>query len=76
MPKPRQRALIALGYDLGPTKDDGDFGNLSSRALVEFQKDTNSFEIPHWTTFTCDKVFPALTNKGLDPVEIAETPLS
>ena len=76
MPKPRQRALIALGYNLGPTKDDGDFGNISSQALLDFQKDTESYKIPHWTTFTCDKIFNSLLNIGLDPIKVAETPLS
>ena len=76
MPKPRQRALIALGFNLGPTLDDGDFGTLSTRALIDFQESTNSVKIPHWTTFTCDKIFHALQDKGLDPVEVAETPLT
>lgn len=76
LPKPRQRALIALGYYLGPTKDDGDFGNLSSNALISFQRDAGSFEIPHWTTFTCDKIYHELLDRGLDPIEVSETPLT
>lgn len=32
-----QRGLIARGYDLGPSKDDGDPGRLTTAAIAEFQ---------------------------------------
>lgn len=34
-----QRALIALGYDVGPTKDDGIIGPRTTAGITEFQKD-------------------------------------
>lgn len=36
--KQLQRALIALGYDLGPAKDDGVFGKKSRDALLTFER--------------------------------------
>lgn len=72
--KSRQRALIALGYDLGSHKDDGDFGNLSSQALLKFQESVGAHRVPHWTTFTCYDVFTRLQEKGLDPEVVATTP--
>lgn len=38
-----QRALIALGYDVGPTKDDGIIGPKTKAGILEFQKD---FKLP------------------------------
>lgn len=34
-----QRALIALGYNVGPTKDDGILGKFTSAAVAKFQAD-------------------------------------
>ena len=34
-----QRALMALGYNVGPTKDDGILGKFTSAAIVKFQTD-------------------------------------
>lgn len=36
-----QRLLIAAGYDLSPWNDDGDFGNKTATAVMEFQKSRN-----------------------------------
>ena len=37
--KKAQQILIKLGYDVGPYKDDGDFGYGTYQAVVKFQKD-------------------------------------
>jgi putative chitinase len=34
-----QRGLIALGYDVGPTKDDGIIGKFTTAAIAKFQTD-------------------------------------
>ena len=41
-PKSVQRALLALGYDLGPAKDDGVFGRMSRAALREFEEENGA----------------------------------
>jgi hypothetical protein len=38
--KELQKMLIDLGYDLGPQKDDGIFGESTENAVKEFQKDS------------------------------------
>ena len=37
--KKAQQILIKLGYDVGPYKDDGDFGSGTYSAVVKFQRD-------------------------------------
>lgn len=64
LPVQRQRALISLGYDLGPSADDGDWGRLSQHGLLRFQKDTGADEAGYWTTFTCWDVYDALRARG------------
>ena len=34
----RQQMLLKLGYDLGPQKDDSNFGGKTFDAIVDFQK--------------------------------------
>ena len=74
-PEARQRILIALGYDLGHWRDDGDWGHFSHRALAQFQSDQGAFIIPHWTTFTNIDAFNEIKNRGLNFSAVAETSL-
>ena len=65
----RQRALIALGYDLGdsgPAGDgaDGQWGRVSDAALLAFQMDRGQVQNGFWTTFTCWALHDALTARG------------
>lgn len=39
-----QSMLIALGYDLGTTGVDGDFGKLTRNAVIDFQKEKKDWE--------------------------------
>src|SRR5712692_8170312 len=56
----RQRALVTLGYDLGPSGADGDSGRRSRDALVKFHTDSGLPAQPYWTTFTCRMAYPKL----------------
>jgi len=56
----RQRALQTLGYDLGPSSADGDWGRHSRDALIKFHTDNELPASPYWTTFTCRKVYQRL----------------
>lgn len=58
--KPRQQALIDLGYDLGSYGADGDWGRISDAALRKFQRDNDMVEDGMWTTFVCRAVFEKL----------------
>lgn len=70
----RQRVLIALGFDLGTTKDDGLWGTFSQRALDQFQQSIGAVRIPYWTTFTCRDADLALSSVGLDLATVCSTP--
>ncbi len=70
LPINRQRALVALGYDLGqsgPNGDgaDGDWGRLSDAALLSFQEDPEAVANGMWTTFTCWDIHDALADRDL-----------
>ena len=65
MPKARQQALMLLGYDLGPSGADGDWGNRSDRALRTFQRDVGDWENGLWTTFTNWSIYDAMSRRGL-----------
>ena len=56
----RQQALLALGYALGPSGADGDWGRLSRDALLKFHADSGLPAEPYWTTFTCRKAYQRL----------------
>jgi N-acetyl-anhydromuramyl-L-alanine amidase AmpD len=75
LPVQRQRALVALGYDLGrggPNGDgtDGDWGRLSDAALVEFQEDRRLVVNGMWTSFVSREIYAVLQQNGLDPDQI------
>ena len=56
----RQQALVALGYALGPSGADGDWGRLSREALLKFHADSGLPAEAYWTTFTCRKAYQRL----------------
>jgi hypothetical protein len=67
----RQRALVALSFDLGtsgPNDDgvDGQWGRLSDAALLDFQESRGQIANGMWSTFTCWAVHEALQERGLD----------
>jgi N-acetyl-anhydromuramyl-L-alanine amidase AmpD len=68
----RQRALIALGYQLGPTRDDGDWGPRSEGALRLFQREQGQVENGMWTGFTSRAVDAALLARGWETADVTE----
>ena len=72
-PIQRQRILIALGYDLGPSGADGQWGRFSSAALAGFQRDQDLTVNGHWSTFASRAAAKALKRKGRDLAEVAGT---
>lgn len=71
----RQRALIALGYDLGRTGADGVWGPRSDAALRRLQRELGLVENGMWTTFVSRAAYHALRSLGRDYEEVAGTPL-
>jgi len=57
----RQRALIDLGYDLGPSGADGDWGRMSEGALVAFQRAQGMEGDGTWTVFVSRLIYKAFT---------------
>lgn len=72
--KQRQRALIALGFDLGASGADGDWGRKSRGALREFQERHGLFANGLWSTFVNWKVFEVLEGRGLDLAQVGGAP--
>ena len=54
--------MLELGYDLGESGADGDWGRLSDSALLKFQRDHNLVEDGMWTTFVCWAAHEALNH--------------
>jgi hypothetical protein len=71
----RQRALIALGFDLGRSGADGDWGGRSSTALRLFQRHHGLVVNGLWSTFVSRKVHAALSDKGRDLKQVTAGPL-
>ncbi|UCH72664.1 MAG: N-acetylmuramoyl-L-alanine amidase [Rhodospirillales bacterium] len=70
LPRGRQKALIALGYDLGDFGPDGDgadgvWGRFSDDALARFQEAHGQVVNGMWTTFTSWAVYDAIAARGL-----------
>ena len=61
-PKGRQIALLSLGYDLGPSKADGKWGQYSDIALRRFQREHGLTENGLWTTFVNWRMYDRLTH--------------
>jgi N-acetyl-anhydromuramyl-L-alanine amidase AmpD len=66
LPKQRQKALLALGYDLSPWGADGDWGQVSDLALRAFQRDQRMVADGLWTTFTNWRVYDMLRDRDLE----------
>lgn len=63
-----QRALIAAGYDVGPARDDGDYGGRTEAAVLAFQVDRP--EIPDTgiaDVMTQEKLFSVVTDRPVPP---------
>jgi N-acetyl-anhydromuramyl-L-alanine amidase AmpD len=71
----RQRALLALGYDLGASGADGRWGPRSDAALRRFQDDHGVVRNGMWTTFVSRVMYLALKAFGKDSVMVAGVPL-
>lgn len=68
----RQRALIALGFDLGPTGADGAWGKRSAAALKTFQQRHGMVVNGYWSTFVCWKLHDVLAEQGESLTEATE----
>jgi len=66
----RQRALLALGYGLGPSRDDGAWGRRSDEALRCFQREHGLVVDGMWTTFVNRAVSRALRDRGRELSEV------
>jgi N-acetyl-anhydromuramyl-L-alanine amidase AmpD len=71
----RQRALIALGFSLGRTGADGDWGRLSGTALRLFQRHHGMVINGLWSTFVSRKVHAVLAENGRDLQQVTAGPL-
>ncbi len=58
-----QRGLMALGYSVGPTKDDGIIGKFTTAAIAKFQTDNKLPPTGFATKETVDKVNELLKNR-------------
>jgi N-acetyl-anhydromuramyl-L-alanine amidase AmpD len=70
----RQRVLIALGYDLGPSGADGAWGKRSDTALREFQRHMGLFDNGQWNTFTSWKAYDVLKDAGKSIADVGGAP--
>lgn len=68
LPVQRQETLLRLGYDLGSSGADGDWGRLSDAALRRFQREQGMVQDGMWTTFVSWKVYDVMTARGMDGV--------
>lgn len=71
----RQRALIALGFNLGPAGADGSWGSRSRTALTLFQRHEGLVQNGLWSTFVSRAVYRELKQAGRDPVAVTAGPL-
>jgi len=62
----RQRALLALGLDLGPMGADGFWGWRSQAALKRFQAEHGLVSNGYWSTFVSRRLHQALAERGID----------
>jgi hypothetical protein len=67
----RQRTLAALGYDLGPSGADDEWGQRSTTALTDFHAKCGLPAAPYWTTFTCRQAYEQLKAMGKDLKDVA-----
>jgi hypothetical protein len=67
----RQRALLALGIDLGPMGVDGFWGHRSQAALRRFQSEHGLVPNGSWSTFVSRRLHQALAERGMELEEVA-----
>lgn len=66
----RQRALLALGEDLGPTGADGQWGVRSQAALKRFQAAHGLVPNGSWSTFVSRRLHQALAERGMELADV------
>lgn len=71
----RQRALIALGFNLGGSGADGAWGDRSRTALTLFQRHDGLVANGLWSTFVSRAVYRELKQIGRDPAAVTAGPL-
>ncbi|HEU0014945.1 MAG TPA: N-acetylmuramoyl-L-alanine amidase [Longimicrobium sp.] len=71
----RQRALIALGFDLGRTGADGSWGPRSTAALRLFQRHQGLVPNGLWSTFVSRAVHDELAENGRVLAQVTAGPL-
>lgn len=71
----RQRALIAMGFDLGRSGADGDWGKRSRDALRLFQRQHGMVINGLWSTFVNRKLHAALADDGRNLRQVTAGPL-
>lgn len=72
--KQLQKNLIALGYGVGPSGADGDFGNNTYNAVLRFQKDHNLTRDGIVGPQTRNAIETALKNKNNTPMPTPSVP--
>lgn len=70
----RQRALKALGYDLGPAGADADWGARSRTALLRFQRHFGLVQNGAWSTFVSRAVHDVLAERGRKLADVTAGP--
>lgn len=68
----RQRALRALGLDLGPLGADGQWGKRSLAALKRFQAEHGLVANGYWSTFVSRRVHAVLAERRMELAEAVE----
>lgn len=71
----RQRALKALGYNVGAAGADGKWGGNSRNALVLFQRHHGLVQNGLWSTFVSRAIHEELADKGRDLAQVTAGPL-
>ncbi|HSU16812.1 peptidoglycan recognition protein family protein [Longimicrobium sp.] len=65
----RQTALAELGYDLGPTGVDGQWGPRSGAALKRFQTERGLVANGYWSTFVSRRLAAVFAERGMELAE-------
>jgi N-acetyl-anhydromuramyl-L-alanine amidase AmpD len=67
----RQQVLAALGYDLGATGVDGQWGPRSLAALKRFQGEHGLVANGYWSTFVSRRLAEVFREQGMELAELA-----
>lgn len=71
----RQRALKALGYNIGAAGVDGKWGTSSRNALLLFQRHEGLVQNGLWSTFVNRAIHAELAERGRDLAQVTAGPL-